>query len=46
MTQEMYVKIKDLHARGWTIQEIAAEIGWHRHNGVGSTEERSAIGAA
>ena len=30
MTQENYVKIKDLHAQGWTIQEIAEETGWHR----------------
>ena len=30
MTQENYVKIKDLHAQGWTIQEIADETGWHR----------------
>jgi transposase len=30
MTQENYVKIKDLHAQGWTIVEIAAETGWHR----------------
>ena len=30
MTQENYVKIKELHAQGWTIREIAAETGWHR----------------
>ncbi len=30
MTQENYVKIKDLHAQGWTIKEIAEETGWHR----------------
>lgn len=30
MTQETYVNIKDLHARGWTISEIADETGWHR----------------
>ena len=30
MTQENYVRIKDLHAQGWTIVEIAEETGWHR----------------
>ena len=30
MTQEMYVNINDLHAQGWTIQEIADETGFHR----------------
>lgn len=30
MNQETYVKIKDLHAQGWTINEIAEETGWHR----------------
>ena len=29
MTQESYVKIKDLHAQGWTIVEIAEETGFH-----------------
>ena len=29
MTQENYVKIKDLHAQGWTIKEIAEETGFH-----------------
>jgi transposase len=29
MTQEKYVKIKDLHAQGWTIVEIAEETGFH-----------------
>lgn len=29
MTQENYVKIKDLHAQGWTIVEIAEETGFH-----------------
>ncbi len=30
MTQENYVNTSDLHAQGWTIQEIAEETGWHR----------------
>ena len=30
MTQEMYVNINDLHAQGWTINEIAEETGFHR----------------
>ena len=30
MTQETYVNINDLHAQGWTIQEIAEQTGWHR----------------
>ena len=30
MTQENYVNINDLHAQGWTIQEIAEQTGWHR----------------
>ncbi len=30
MTQENYVKIKDLHTQGWTIVEIAEETGFHR----------------
>lgn len=30
MNQENYVNVKDLHAQGWTITEIAAETGWHR----------------
>jgi len=30
MSQETYVNINDLHRQGWTIQEIAAETGWHR----------------
>src|SRR6056297_2391035 len=29
MTQENYVKIKDLRAQGWTIVEIAEETGFH-----------------
>jgi len=29
MTQETYMKIKDLHSQGWTINEIADETGWH-----------------
>jgi transposase len=29
MTQENYVKMKDLHAQGWTIVEIARETGFH-----------------
>lgn len=29
MTQENYVKIKDLYAQGWTIVEIAEETGFH-----------------
>ena len=29
MTQETYVNINDLHAQGWTINEIAAETGFH-----------------
>ncbi len=29
MTQENYVKIKDLHAQGWTVVEIARETGFH-----------------
>jgi IS30 family transposase len=29
MTQENYVNINDLHARGWTIVEIAKETGFH-----------------
>jgi IS30 family transposase len=30
MSQENYVNINDLHAQGWTINEIAAATGWHR----------------
>ena len=30
MNQEKYVKVRDLHAQGWTISEIAEETGWHR----------------
>ena len=30
MTPENYVNINDLHAQGCTINEIAAETGWHR----------------
>jgi transposase len=30
MTQETYVNINDLHAQGWTMQEIAEKTGWHR----------------
>jgi len=30
MNQETYVNINDLHKQGWTINEIAAETGWHR----------------
>ena len=30
MTQATYVNIKDLHAQGWAIQEIAEQNGWHR----------------
>ena len=30
MSQETYMNINDLHRQGWTIQEIAAETGWHR----------------
>ncbi len=29
MTQENYVKIKDLYAQGWTVVEIARETGFH-----------------
>ena len=28
MAQESYVSIKDLHAQGWTIAEIADEAGF------------------
>lgn len=30
MNQESYVNVKDLHAQGWTMGEIATETGWHR----------------
>lgn len=30
MNQETYVNINDLYKQGWTINEIAAETGWHR----------------
>ncbi len=30
MNQETYVNINDLRKQGWTINEIAAETGWHR----------------
>lgn len=30
MNQEKYVRVRDLHAQGWTINEIAEETGWHR----------------
>lgn len=29
MSQETYVNVNDLHAQGWTINEIAAETGFH-----------------
>lgn len=29
MSQEQYVKIKDLHAQGWTYREIGEETGFH-----------------
>ena len=29
MNQETFVKLEDLHKRGWTIKEIAAETGYH-----------------
>ena len=29
MNQETYVKVHDLHKQGWTIDEIAAETGFH-----------------
>ncbi|MFN3256304.1 MAG: IS21 family transposase [Ilumatobacter sp.] len=30
MSQENYVNFNDLHAQGWTINEIAEATGWHR----------------
>ncbi len=29
MNREQYLKIKDLHAQGWTFKEIAEETGFH-----------------
>ena len=46
MNQESYVNIEDLRKQGWTIKEIAAEMGYHPRDDLPAAPGGPAAGAA